>query len=139
MMQMVIGTQRTGSLKMMVHARLPGCMLICIDAKGTMETPDIGIGGPDGLQLKALSNQSGKKSSVLSCAQAGWASNRRKLFSAATTVLSACTAMPSRNAAKRAAGCRGACVKRPAKSTALGTSASTNLGIHRGNTFTEQF
>jgi hypothetical protein len=101
MMQMVIGSQRTESLKMMVRAKLPGCMPICIDARGTMETPDIGIGGPDGPQLKALSSQSGKKSSALFCAQAGWASNKRKLLSTTTTVLPACTATPSRNAAKR--------------------------------------
>jgi hypothetical protein len=101
MMQMVIGSQRTESLKMMIHAKLPGCTPICIDARGTMGTPDIGIGGPDGPQLKALSNQSGRKSSALFCTQAGWASNKRKLFSTTTPVLPACTAMPSRNAAKR--------------------------------------
>jgi hypothetical protein len=86
-MPRVIGKQRTESLKMMIHAKLPGCMPTCIGAKGTMETPDTGIDEPDGPQLAALSNQSGKKSSTLSCAQADRACNRQRLFRTPTAVL----------------------------------------------------
>ena len=60
----VTGSQRTGLFKMMILARLPGCMPICIGGKGTTVTLGIGTRAPEDPQLAPLSNQSGKKSSA---------------------------------------------------------------------------
>ena len=70
-MQGATGNQPTALLKMTIPGRLPGCMPICIAGKGTTETQAIGMRGPAALQLAALSNQSGKKSSERFYAEAG--------------------------------------------------------------------